>query len=251
MRTQPNPTPVSSSPSLRDRRKPAWFRAREIARILPRLTVLALAIVTLLPLVRAAEKDPIQECFRSLRREPGNPVALEELKRRLPAITDPAARETALATCALGLLHNENTPEAEKALKALNTQFPASPHLTLLRFDELDRQCRRCDGRKTTLTANCVKCLGGRRCLVCDGRGFQKILNQKRVDCSACTATGRCPLCKGVGRTPEPCKECRGRGSILDHRKVRQTAVGILHEYLKGQAGGDPAPEPEDRGRAR
>jgi hypothetical protein len=221
-------------------------------RLLLALVLLALQGVCLKPALTAEADISNLELLKLLRRHPGNPVYLDDLIKRMPAITDPAEREVSLAVCALGLLQNEKTPEAIRALNGLASQFPNSPYLKLIQFDELNRVCRRCDGGKTTRSEICPKCNGGRRCLVCGGRGTQIVLNDRRVQCSACGGSGRCLVCKGSGRLVEPCRDCNGRGANLDQRKIRQTAQGILLTHLKAQAPGwIPEPVEDELGEKR
>ncbi len=195
----------------------------------------------------SAGPDELTVLMRQLRRAPANPAPLAELKGLIGRIKDPDQQADALAVYCLGQLANENTAEALKAREALATRHADSAHLMLIRFDQLDRHCRLCNGTGQKRLAACPKCSGSRRCLVCGGRGQKTMANHRKIDCTACNASGRCPDCGGTGRKQEACPECKGRGSVLDQRKIRQVSQAISHGYLKRHdPAGDTPPSGED-----
>ena len=211
-----------------------------------RLLILA-ALLLLVPPGLAAEPDDLTLIVRQVRRAPANPAALTELKGRIAGIGDPDREAAALAIYCLGQLANENTAEALKARDALAMRHPGSVHLNLIQFDQLDRHCRLCNGTGQKRLAVCAKCSGSRRCLVCGGKGHKTMMNNKRIACAACDSSGRCPECGGTGRKQQPCPECKGRGSVLDQRKIRQVSQAISHGFLKKHDPAGDTPPSDDR----
>ena len=210
-----------------------------------RLLLLAALLLVAFP-GRPAEPDDLTLVVRQLRRAPANPVALADLKGRIAGIGDPDREASALAIYCLGQLANENTADALKARDALATRHPGSTHLNLIQFDQLDRHCRLCNGTGQKRLATCAKCSGSRRCLVCGGKGNKSMANNRRIACIACDSSGRCPDCGGTGRQQQPCPECKGRGSVLDQRKIRQVSQAISHGFLKKHdPAGDTPPSDE------
>ena len=194
----------------------------------------------------SAAPDELTVIIRQLRRAPANPASLADLKGRIAGIGDADREAAALAVYCLGQLANENTAEALKAREALAARHPDSAHLRLIQFDQLDRSCRLCNGVGEKRLAVCGKCSGSRRCLVCGGKGHSEMMNRKKVPCAACGSSGRCPECGGTGRRKAACPECKGRGSVLDQRKIRQVSQAISHDFLKKHDPDGDAPPAED-----
>jgi len=189
----------------------------------------------------AAHAGDLTEILRKLRREPANPLYQAELKAALPTLTDTNEQQLAVTIYGLGRLLNDDFVGAQKAQDTLFQRFPGSPYLDSFNFENLASPCNPCNGEGEKRAALCDRCKGGRRCVACGGKGRLVLIPGKNAHttfCPDCGGTGRCRNCNGTGRKDANCAVCKGRGLVLNDRKIRQTLTGLLEPH-RGKAGRD------------
>lgn len=205
----------------------------------------AAALLLLCCPLLSAPADDLPQVLRRLYREPGNPVVQEQLKQLLPGIAGSNDQQIAVTAYGLGRLLNDDLAGAQAARDSLARHFPGSPLLERFNFDSLTSPCHRCNGQGETRAASCDRCKGGRRCVACGGKARLVLIpgkNARETFCPDCGGTGRCRNCNGTGRKNADCGVCKGRGLVLNDRKIRQTARGILDPYR----GGNEPPAADD-----
>lgn len=201
--------------------------------------ILTAALFSMAPVAAVADAN---EVFRHLWMEPGNPVFQEDLKRLLPSITDTNELQLALAVHVLGRLRNEDMAGAQTARDALAKRFPGNPYLDTLTLSKLGTACHRCNGDGSAKVERCDRCSGTRRCVACAGKGRLWTTKDHSSVCPDCSGNGHCRICNGSGRTEGDCGVCKGRGVVLDMRKISQSVRGLLVRYR----GRDGMPESDD-----
>lgn len=195
----------------------------------------ALLLLLLVP-PATLRADDLTETLRKMRREPANPVYQEELRTLLPTLSNSNDQQLAVTVYGLGRLLNDDLVGAQKAHDTLAQRFPVSPYLDCFNFDSLASPCHRCNGDGENRAALCDRCKGGRRCVACGGKSRLVLIPGKKNNahttfCPDCGGTGRCRNCNGTGRKNADCAVCKGRGLVLNDRKIRQTATGLLDPY--------------------
>lgn len=169
-----------------------------------------------------------------------------------------------MAAYGLAIIMAGDVADGQTVCRYIEGKYKNSSYAGLVAQKSIMEQCRSC---KKRVPEKCPVCKGNSKCLSCDGAGFKRrgrlsgssgglgngfrraIGKQKAslskapeeavgVDedaqkCVSCDGTGVCPYCKGSGRKPFFCEECKNELEVLSVNKVKNQHAQVVEKMAE------------------
>ncbi|OVE74263.1 hypothetical protein BVX94_00865, partial [bacterium B17] len=162
-----------------------------------------------------------------------------------------------IAAYGLGLIMAGDVQDGAIVCKYISRKYKGQTFADMVSEKKIMRKCRECQNHRPE---NCRVCSAEKDCLSCAGagfkrrgvlsgssgglgNGFRRVIGRARnagggnaaeagadeaeQKCVSCDGTGKCPNCKGIGREPFFCTNCKGTEQEIAMNKInaQQTAV--------------------------